>query len=119
MARRRRKRNSWVRRTALALAAIPALYLLAALVGSLVPVNRAWQEPERGVTIYLANNGVHADIIMPAVAEGPPGGHSTQNRFHRPDRPQRFSLRSGEERSISNAARASPPAPLVAGGWNG
>lgn len=70
MARRRRKWNNWVRRTALALAAIPALYLLAALVGSLVPVNRAWQEPERGVTIYLANNGVHADIIMPAVAEG-------------------------------------------------
>jgi uncharacterized protein (TIGR02117 family) len=54
----------------LAVAAIPALYLLAALVGSLVPVNRGWAEPDEGVIIYLANNGVHADIVMPAVAEG-------------------------------------------------
>ncbi len=70
MARRRRRKGRLVRRLALALAAIPALYLLAALVGSLVPVNRAWQEPEQGVTIFIANNGVHGDIIMPAVAEG-------------------------------------------------
>ena len=69
MARRKRRKSTLARRLALALAAIPALYLLAALVGSLVPVNRSWTEPERGVTIYLANNGVHADIIMPAMAE--------------------------------------------------
>ena len=58
---------------ALALAVIPALYLLAALIGSLVPVNRGWVEAgaaEPGVTIYLADNGIHADIIMPVVAEG-------------------------------------------------
>jgi uncharacterized protein (TIGR02117 family) len=60
----------WVRRIGLALAAVPALYLLAALLGSLIPVNRGWQEPERGITIYLADNGIHSDIIMPAVAEG-------------------------------------------------
>jgi uncharacterized protein (TIGR02117 family) len=71
----RRRRNAkrfglWARQILLGLAAVPALYLLAALLGSLIPVNRAWQEPERGVTIYLADNGVHADIIMPAVAEG-------------------------------------------------
>ncbi len=70
MARRRKRKGRLARRLALALAAIPALYLLAALVGSLIPVNRSWQEPERGVTIFIANNGVHADIIMPAVAEG-------------------------------------------------
>ena len=70
MARRKSKRNRLVSRLLLALAAIPALYLLAALIGSLIPVNRDWTEPERGVTIYLANNGVHADIIMPAVAAG-------------------------------------------------
>ncbi len=55
---------------ALALGAIPALYLLAALLGSLMPVNRAWSEPDRGVTIYVANNGVHADLILPAQAQG-------------------------------------------------
>ena len=49
---------------------MPALYLLAALVGSLVPVNRGWTEPDEGITIYLADNGIHADLIMPAAAHG-------------------------------------------------
>jgi uncharacterized protein (TIGR02117 family) len=46
------------------------LYLGAALVGSLVPVNRGWTEPDDGITIYLADNGIHADIVMPANAAG-------------------------------------------------
>jgi uncharacterized protein (TIGR02117 family) len=54
----------------LLLALPPALYLLAALIGSLVPVNRGWEEPANGVTIYLASNGVHVDILMPVEAEG-------------------------------------------------
>ena len=69
MARRKSKKNRLVRQLALALAAIPALYLLAALLGSLIPVNRNWVEPDQGVTIYLANNGVHADLILPAKAQ--------------------------------------------------
>ena len=72
MARRRRKsrRSPWGRWALLAVGALPALYLLAALVGSLVPVNRGWTEPAEGVTVYIAENGIHADIIMPAVAQG-------------------------------------------------
>ena len=54
----------------MALAAIPALYLLAAVVGSLIPVNRGWTEPEEGITVYIADNGVHSDIVMPARAAG-------------------------------------------------
>ncbi|HYI42411.1 MAG TPA: TIGR02117 family protein, partial [Sphingomicrobium sp.] len=50
--------------------ALPALYLLAALAGSLIPVNRAWEESEDGVTVYLANNGLHADLVMPVRAQG-------------------------------------------------
>ena len=69
MARRRRKIR-WPRRLALALLAIPAVYLFAALVGTLVPVNRGWREPDRGVTVYLADNGVHVDLIVPASAQG-------------------------------------------------
>lgn len=69
MARRRRKKN-WPRRVGLGLLAIPALYLLAALIGSLIPVNARWSEPERGITIYLADNGVHADLVLPVHAEG-------------------------------------------------
>lgn len=72
MARRRRSRKArrnW-RYAWLLLAAIPGLYLLAALVGSLVPVNRGWSEPDEGVTVYLADNGIHADILMPVRAQG-------------------------------------------------
>jgi uncharacterized protein (TIGR02117 family) len=68
--RRRRRKASWFRRFALAVAALPIFYLIAALIGSLVPVNRGWTEPEEGVTIYLANNGIHSDIVMPAKAQG-------------------------------------------------
>ena len=68
--RRSRRKDRWVRNLLLALAAVPLAYLLAALLGSLVPVNSDWREPGKGVTIYLANNGVHADIILPARAQG-------------------------------------------------
>ena len=67
--RRRRKGRTGrriARRIALVLLAIPLAYLAAALIGSLVPVNRGWEEPEQGITIYLADNGIHTDIIMPA-----------------------------------------------------
>ena len=60
-----RRRHWW-----LALAPLPGFYLLAALVGSLVPVNRGWAEPEQGITVYLADNGIHADLVMPARAAG-------------------------------------------------
>ena len=68
--RRKAKPGKWVGRIVIAILALPALYLLAALAGSLIPVNRGWQEPSQGTTIYLADNGVHADIIMPMQAEG-------------------------------------------------
>jgi uncharacterized protein (TIGR02117 family) len=50
--------------------AVPALYLCAALVGSIVPVNRGWSEPAQGVTIYIADNGIHSDLLMPVKAQG-------------------------------------------------
>lgn len=67
---KRRKRSGWARRALLTVAAIPLLYLLAALVGSLLAVNNGWQEPDRGTTIFLRSNGVHVDIVMPASAHG-------------------------------------------------
>lgn len=67
---RRSPKPNWARRAALAILALPLAYLLAALAGSLVPVNRGWSEPDEGVTIYLADNGVHADIVMPVSAAG-------------------------------------------------
>lgn len=70
MARRKSKRSRIIRRSLLALAALPLLYLVLALVGSLVPVNHAWTEPDEGITIYLADNGIHADLVLPVRAAG-------------------------------------------------
>ena len=70
MARRRKPRSSIVRRIVIALLAVPILYLVAALIGSLIPVNAAWREPDEGITIYMANNGVHADLVLPVSAQG-------------------------------------------------
>src|SRR3712207_6448925 len=73
VARRRRKRlepPSLRAALVLLLAAPVALYLVAALLGSLIPVNRGWAEPRQGITVYLANNGIHADIMMPVRAAG-------------------------------------------------
>src|SRR3954471_10014022 len=72
VARRRRKakHGKLVGSLLSAILALPALYLLAALAGSLIPVNRGWAEAPRGTTVYLADNGIHADIIMPVAAHG-------------------------------------------------
>lgn len=70
MKRRRKGRGRTGRRLFLALAAIPGVYLLAALIGALVPVNRDWSEPATGITIYVADNGIHSDLILPEVAQG-------------------------------------------------
>lgn len=70
MARRRKSRSNIPKRILMALLAVPALYLIAALLGSLIPVNAKWREPDQGITIYLADNGTHADLILPASAAG-------------------------------------------------
>jgi uncharacterized protein (TIGR02117 family) len=49
---------------------VPGLYLVAAVIGSLIPVNRDWRETRDGITVYLADNGVHSDIVMPVAAQG-------------------------------------------------
>ncbi len=68
--RRRIRKLSIGRGLALAILAIPLAYLLAALVGALIPVNAGWREPDEGITVYLADNGVHVDLILPATAQG-------------------------------------------------
>lgn len=70
MKRRKSRRNRLVRSIVLAIASVPVLYLLAASIGSLIPINRGWTEPERGITVFLADNGLHADLILPADAQG-------------------------------------------------
>jgi uncharacterized protein (TIGR02117 family) len=72
VARRRRKGKfgKWVGRLLSAVLALPALYMVAALIGSLIPVNSSWSEPAGGTTVYIADNGIHADLVMPMKAQG-------------------------------------------------
>lgn len=45
------------------------LFLLSAWIGPLIPRNAEWREPERGVTILIADNGIHTEIVMPLVTD--------------------------------------------------
>lgn len=56
----------WLRRLAIALASAIGAYLLAALIGSHWAINRDWREAESGITIYVASNGYHTGIVVPA-----------------------------------------------------
>jgi uncharacterized protein (TIGR02117 family) len=67
---RRRRSVRWGRAAAFLVTGPPLLYVLAALIGGLMSVNRQWREPDDGITVYLASNGVHADLILPRNAQG-------------------------------------------------
>ena len=110
MARRRRRsrKSGRARRLAvLILLAIPALYLAAALAGSLIPVNRGWTEPDRGITIYLASNGIHSDLILPVAAQGLDWRPLIPVRDFRkaPPNPRWIAFGSGEERVYLDTPR--------------
>lgn len=42
-----------------------AMFLLAAWIGSSIPRNPEWTEPESGIEIMVETNGVHTGIVMP------------------------------------------------------
>ncbi len=74
MAEADRKRRGWVRAAlkwaAIAvglLVALPVLYLAIAVAGALVQSADGEGDGTPSVTIYLASNGFHADMILPAV----------------------------------------------------
>lgn len=45
-------------------------YGAAGLVGGALPANAGWRPPERGVAIWIEDNGVHTGLVMPKVAAG-------------------------------------------------
>lgn len=59
-------RRRLLKRALVLVAALPLLYLAAALLGGVIPANRGWQQPATGVTLYLRTNGVHTWIMVPA-----------------------------------------------------
>ena len=63
-----------LRRAGRALAAVAAgillafaLFALAGWIGSAIPRNADWREPERGIEIMVETNGVHTALVLPLV----------------------------------------------------
>ncbi len=50
-----------------ALAAVVALILLSAWIGSSLPRNADWTEPAEGIEIMVGTNGVHTELVLPLV----------------------------------------------------
>ncbi|NJS15713.1 MAG: DUF2459 domain-containing protein [Sphingopyxis sp.] len=46
------------------------LYMAAALIGGLIPVNRDWVPPSLGHSVYLYDNGIHTSLIIPRAQAG-------------------------------------------------
>lgn len=65
-----RRAGRITRNALLALCTLPLLYLCAAVLGSLIPRNAAWEEPADGIQVFIRSNGVHADLVLPARSDG-------------------------------------------------
>jgi uncharacterized protein (TIGR02117 family) len=48
----------------------PLLYLAGGAIGGAIPRNIGWEQPESGVTIYVASNGWHTGLVLPTRAGG-------------------------------------------------
>lgn len=96
--------------------AVAALYFCTALVLGILPVNRDRVTPTQGVTIYLADNGVHLDFVLPVAAAGIdwrrefPAAHFSAP-LNPPDPPFRLRL------DPALPPDANPAATFVAIGW--
>ncbi len=56
---------------ALAILALPFLWLVAGAIGGAIPANRGWRPPASGgVTIWVEDNGIHTGLVLPKVAAG-------------------------------------------------
>lgn len=49
---------------------LPLLYLAAGAIGGSIPRNLDWREPDQGITIYVATNGIHTGLVLPTRAGG-------------------------------------------------
>ncbi|HLV07168.1 MAG TPA: TIGR02117 family protein [Croceibacterium sp.] len=48
--------------------AVIALFFLSAWIGSAIPRNADWHEPDHGVEIMVGTNGVHTELVLPLVS---------------------------------------------------
>ena len=64
-----RRAGRWLAWALAVLASLVTLFLLAAWIGSAIPRNSGWEEPEAGVEIMIETNGVHTAVVMPLVTQ--------------------------------------------------
>lgn len=84
-----------------AIGAAIALFLLTAWIGSSVPRNGDWREPEEGMEIMVETNGVHTALVLPLVtAERDWRGVFPLADIARPDRPYTHVSISWGERQV-------------------
>jgi uncharacterized protein (TIGR02117 family) len=89
------------RKTLAWLAAAIGLFMLAAWIGSTVPRNPDWTEPENGVPIMVETNGVHTAIVMPLVTRQKDWRADFPSRdLGAPDRPYTHVSVSWGERAV-------------------
>ena len=62
-----RRAGRWLAWVLAVPATLVTLFLLAAWIGSAIPRNSGWEEPETGVEIMIETNDVHTAIVMPLV----------------------------------------------------
>ncbi len=59
----------WVLGIPAVLLALITTFAVAAWIGSTIPRNSHWSEPEQGIEIFVGTNGVHTEIAMPVANE--------------------------------------------------
>ncbi|SEJ29621.1 conserved hypothetical protein [Sphingomonas sp. OV641] len=47
-----------------------AAYPITGWIVGAIPSNKAWSEPEQGVTLFVESNGIHVGLVMPKRAAG-------------------------------------------------
>lgn len=57
----------WTLRLLAAFFSIIVIFLLSAWIGSMIPRNADWKQPDSGIDIMVETNGVHTAIIVPLV----------------------------------------------------
>lgn len=55
----------WAFRLLLLLVVTVAAFVTTALLGSFIPANSGWQEPDTGIELFIETNGVHTGLIIP------------------------------------------------------
>ena len=84
-----------------AFGAVVALFLLVAWIGSSIPRNPDWREPDRGIEIMVESNGVHTALVLPMVtAERDWGEVFPLTDIAEPDRPYTHVSVSWGERQV-------------------